>query len=621
MTMQPIWNLDDAAEWSGSEAKPTVQVTPSDPDGHLLTQIELKVYLTNTVDPDVDTPLYSTTLLGAYQSGVPVNHDLDYGLPNDTTRYLYARARDTYGEWGAWGNGAIKVRWSQAIFEHNVGAGAAQMVFSPGALAGSSPSRAFLFRTASDAAANTPTVGAWKTSIGEAEGGPYLNILVRLAIGRDTTTPTSLADMGFTYLGTAQQPDKWAYSGDDDTAWALSEAERRYGTKSLKWVRQSATMTSAEAISDVAGDPYVVPVVKNTQYTFSIWVKGNLNQGTLYGFVRAEGGDLASTASVALTGNVWQRLTTTFLTGEETRVAVGLHYDSNGTGAGDTLYVDAVQLEEGPVASSWNPGQTGAVIVDVGGITIDASRGATLRMRGSDGGANDVVQLWEKGLLIGGSHEIYGDADNLYIKKGADTAAINITGQADGDLMQRASGVWVPKALSELGIQADHLSDFNTHADARITALVSNKGCRDLDVGETYTATLASGTMANATWYDPLGGWTTVVNSGGWSVNTSAGYLYPPSAGTYLVVAEHQVGSPAGGQRIFGIGLSNATWTPLDTRHLGSSAIWNNNTSAWIVRMGSPGGSTWIRFKAYQDSGTSLGLAGVLISVVKIGAW
>lgn len=402
MSIAPIWNIDDVAEWVGSEAKPTITIGISDPDGNSLNAIDIKVYSTIGQDPDVDAPDHSITLTGTWASGSNVDHDLDYGLANDTTVYIHARVRDQYNEWGGWHEEGIKVRWSQAIYEYNVGALAAQYAFDPGAISGSSPSSAFLFRSASDAAVNTPTYGDWQAAIGDAEGDAWVDVLVRLSIGRDQTTPTALAGMTLSYLGAAQQPDKWEYAGDDVNSWALSEATRRYGIKSLRFQRATAVMSPsyAEASTDLDGDAYIVPVTPNTQYTYSLWVRGSLDDGSVYGFVRDVGGeDLASTNAVAETYEDWTRLSVTFLTTTETKVAVGVRYDSTADNAGDTFYVDAVQLEEGPVASSWNPGQTGAVIVDVGGITIDGSKGATFSIRSTDG---TVTELGPSGLEVDG---------------------------------------------------------------------------------------------------------------------------------------------------------------------------------------------------------------------------
>lgn len=402
MSMQPIWNLDDLASWSSNEAKPTVRVTVTDPDSNNLNAIEYKVYTVTGEDPDVDTPAYTTTKYGTWSSGSVVDHDLGYGLTNDTDYYMYARARDTFNEWGAWSTQqSIKVRWSQAIYEHNTGATASQMAFTAGTLAGSSPSAAYIFRSATDAASGSPSYGAWKSSIDQAEGAAYVNVLVRLAIGRDTATATSVADLNIDYIGAALQPDSWAFTGDDTTAWTLSESQRRYGTKSLRWIRESSTMspTYAEAHTDHEGTEAVVPVVEDTQYTISIWVKGtDLSSGKVYGYARLPGetDKLAMTEEITGVNTDWTRLTTTFDTPAGTSaVEIGVTYESTATGAGDIFYVDALQLEEGTVATAWNPGATGAVVIDVGGIAVDGDKGATFRLKASGG---DIIELDNDGL-------------------------------------------------------------------------------------------------------------------------------------------------------------------------------------------------------------------------------
>jgi hypothetical protein len=70
--------------------------------------------------------------------------------------------------------------------------------------------------------------------------------------------------------------------------------------------------------------------------------------------------------------------------------------------------VDAFQFEEGHVATGWKPGQSGpAVVMDVGGIAVDAAAGGILRLRGATGGVRDIVQLYDHGLRFGTTEELY----------------------------------------------------------------------------------------------------------------------------------------------------------------------------------------------------------------------
>jgi hypothetical protein len=83
------------------------------------------------------------------------------------------------------------------------------------------------------------------------------------------------------------------------------------------------------------------------------------------------------------------------------------------------VYLDGVQFEEGTVVRSWTPGfVTQAMTFEGAGLSIDGSRGGSLRLRGTDGGASDVVQLGPKGLVFGStsSPELYSpQADELSV--------------------------------------------------------------------------------------------------------------------------------------------------------------------------------------------------------------
>jgi hypothetical protein len=439
--MQPIHNLGDLNQWSGNEGRPTVRITPSDPDGKAQTRIQFEIS-TNQATAD-----WSGGYDGTFYSGGAYDFNIPFGLPNDLNRYIRAQTRDSEGNWGpfsAWT--AIKVRWSQAIYQYHGTTFSGQYAFSLGKLNGSSPSAATIFRGATGAGG--AGAGAWKASIGEVGQPEWMNVLVRLAIGRDTSSRTTLSDMSLTFLGAAQQPDEWVFSGLDEDFWQLDTSNRRYGTKSLKWTRQTpvATGLTAWAETDTNGDRYVVPVVKNTKYTLSVWVRGTLSHGAIRGVVRRDASPdpfvVAVTDPVTDTQGEWFRMRVTFTTDDATtEVSVGVAYDATADGLGDIFWVDAVQIEEGPVASTWNPGQTGAVIVDVGGISIDASRGASLRMRGSGGQLRDVVELSQHGLMLGGdtyldspgvgkvraSHLASGKPE-VWLQTGANDAAIELRG-------------------------------------------------------------------------------------------------------------------------------------------------------------------------------------------------
>jgi hypothetical protein len=74
-------------------------------------------------------------------------------------------------------------------------------------------------------------------------------------------------------------------------------------------------------------------------------------------------------------------------------------------------------LESSVIATPWIPGLLGGgVVMDSGGIAVDGTKEAIFRLKGSLGGARDLVDLGPHGWRIGGDTELYSVADNqLYI--------------------------------------------------------------------------------------------------------------------------------------------------------------------------------------------------------------
>jgi hypothetical protein len=70
---------------------------------------------------------------------------------------------------------------------------------------------------------------------------------------------------------------------------------------------------------------------------------------------------------------------------------------------GTTSWFDAIKLEASTVVTPWAPGYIAdAVVLDAGGLQIDASQGGIFRLKGSAGGARDTVELGPNGLNFGG---------------------------------------------------------------------------------------------------------------------------------------------------------------------------------------------------------------------------
>lgn len=325
---------------------------------------------------------------------------------------------DTLGESsGESSRTAFKVYWAQGLYEHNPGASSSAWSFANGAVAANTQA-AFLFRSATSSggeAASGKT--AFSSQIGQVTIQAWAQVLVRLATHVAGTQP-ALPDMTFNYIGASTQPDRWTFSPSAE--WSLDESVRRYGARALKCAVQSGTVgdRTAYAFRKTSGDD--IPVVPNTAYIASLFVRTNapLTGGSVRLELWSAGGVglLAASASVTDTSpsaDGWQRLTVAYTTGAgDTALRFMARYTRT-SGVTETFWVDAAQLEEGAVATTWRAGQIGkALVIDVNGIVVDALAGGLARFRGSLGGVRDTFELGPHGLLLGGDVELYSDTAN-----------------------------------------------------------------------------------------------------------------------------------------------------------------------------------------------------------------
>ena len=382
------------------------------------------------------------------------------GLVNATQYWGTVAVRDSAGQNGAESaRTAFKVRWGQATYQYT----AASLISSGGwsftsAQVAANTQAAYLFRTAT-LANGSGTTSAWTASIGAlavpTSGTAYLNVAVRLSTGTAATSP-SLSSMTHSYASLALVPDKWTPVG---ASLALDRTTRRFGTRSAKaTVSGTADAFLAPYLMDAWDD---VPVQASTAYSFSAYVKTN---GALAGTntvgLRAyiSPGAAVTTAAGMLTSATllasstalsntntsatsypegWARLSCQFTTDDTTTLLRPvIWYDWVSGAAGDVWWSDGAILEEGTVVRSWSPGFVSAAsVVDGGGINIDKSAGGTLRLRGSAGGARDIVQVATHGLTFGGDSAAVevssGTASRLAVGGALDiTGAATISGAA-----------------------------------------------------------------------------------------------------------------------------------------------------------------------------------------------
>ena len=536
-----IWNLDELAVWTpgGAHAKPILDWNFTDDDGDAQSAYIVRIY-------DVasgGSPIYNSGTVYTTDERC----DADFGLVNGQQYWWSVNVRDALGEWeydSEPPRTPFFVRWGQAIYEYNPGAGSSAWQFSAAAI--TSGAAAFLFASATGAAGAGRS--AWKTSIGAVTPGAWLNVLVRLRPISTAVASVSpaLPDMQFTYLGVgaALSPDKWSMQSTNPTDWAMDPDFRRFGSQALRCqVTATAGLRYIYPYEGAVGSD--VAVTPNTEYVFSAFI----NSGALpinadvrlavmsEGSVTAELSPLYVDDSNALGRNTngvdpdtgqplfpegWQRLTLRFRTAEQTRVRPMIRYGDSGTATvGDTFWADGVQMEEAVIASGWRPGMVGnAAVLDASGLVIDGLSGGIFRLRGSAGALRDVVALGPHGLLLGGDSELASPSTGVLTVNGVVVGSGGgggvtdhgaLTGLADDDhpqyMTDAAHTEAVHTAMSGLATQSEldtHAAAANPHAvyatDADLTTHAATPHAPALDFGEvadivaeTFGATAAAG--------------------------------------------------------------------------------------------------------------------------------
>ena len=407
----PIWNLNDAVLWDGvaAWAKPTFGFTYVHGSGAYMAAYQV------LIQTAAGAAFHDTGEIAYSAAPGPRTVNVNKALVLGTEYKFQVRAKDTSGVWSAYSTATtFKVKWGQAVYQYNPGAASSAWSISLGATGGSATQIALFYRSGDDAAMSGAS--GWFTSIGDVPIKAYLQVAVRLATSVVGQNPT-LADVTFRYATASLTPDKWIASGG---TVALDSTVRRFGAYSAK-AAASTTNLMLQPFRKAAYDG--IPVQPNTTYTFSCYARtqGSLGAGRVYlrmynmagtvgiPFTKVDPpGDLwpgLSNSSIPGSEDGWYRMSGTFVVPEGTdliRPALNLYNAS-----GQTVWFDAVQLEEGAVASAWSPGFVGVSGArDTAGIQLDGSEGAIFRLRGSNKGARDTLELGPKGLLLGGDTEI-----------------------------------------------------------------------------------------------------------------------------------------------------------------------------------------------------------------------
>jgi len=436
-----IHNLSDLALWTdGAYAKPRVSFRYNSSSGLASASYRVRVYDASSGGSLVADTGTVAWVAGSGSVGV-VN--IATAMPRNTSRWWTVECTDSAG--GTSGESArqqFRVQWGQALYQHNPGASSAAWDFSLGAAAGGQVATLFRTATTDGSGGSFGTTSAWTTNIGGLTPADYVNVLVRLGANTAGTNVT-LADMTFTYLGASTAPDKWSLGGHAGDTIGLSTAQRRFGAKSLKFATVAA-VDNRYAWQDV-------PVVPGVTYTLSGYVNtpvpltgGDVRlrvyQGGGFTNILDPAGPYVTVPSPVVTDTTgqpdgWQRLVMTFTAPPGwTSIRVVPHYTGS-SAVVESWYLDGMKLEEGPVATPWQAGAIGSVILDSGGIAVDGAAGGAFRLRGSTGGARDIVELGANGLVFGGDMPVSSPTSGILLvgnEAAGGGATLQLAGGASG---------------------------------------------------------------------------------------------------------------------------------------------------------------------------------------------
>lgn len=407
-SLADIWNLDtDAAIWTsaGAHAKPIVQWVYQHAGAKQMAAYRVRLYT------DALAQVYdSGTVAASAVPGATVKVNVPFAVVNGTAMRWGVEVRDADGNWSAaMAPVQFKVRWGQAVYTQNVGAGASGLQHTMGTL--TNGRAGIMFRTATDAAG--AGASAWVNSLSSIDPVlAYIHVMVRLVALVSGSNP-ALPDMSLTYAGTVALPDKWLVSGAGTQQ--LDKTIRRFGKYSVRLRATATTPVYLYPFRQLSTDGVVVQ--QDTDYTFSAYVNTGgiaLPGGNVVQLLALTTGGVALSPSpwypqdagvVRQTGDTrlfpegWQRIQGSFhVPSGITALRPAIWLGATPT-AGMTVWVDAVKLEPGRVASTWTPGfMSEAGAVDSQGFLIDGSTGGIFRLRGATGGLRDVVELGASGL-------------------------------------------------------------------------------------------------------------------------------------------------------------------------------------------------------------------------------
>lgn len=323
-----------------------------------------------------------------YDSGPVTSTAASLVVPATLTEanYYHVRVQVTcsHGETSSWTSYVrFRTRWGTAVHRFDMTSAPSTLALS-GLLTTTGASSAVELEYATGATTTTPTT--WYSSVSAAGLARYFFYRVwLLAWGSSPATSPSLDELRISYSSAVLAADVWAQAA---SAFTVDTGTFVYGTQSVVGTGDGVAARTFYQQVDVT---------PNTDYVLSARLKTQGNAGAFIALAGASSGSVFAQSTAVTATSDWSRVETpVWNSGANTSVYVQL---AIGSTAGNKAWFDAVKLEASRVVTPWTPSFLAeAVVLDAGGLQIDASNGGIFRLRTS---GSDVVTLNAGGLTIG----------------------------------------------------------------------------------------------------------------------------------------------------------------------------------------------------------------------------
>lgn len=346
------------------------------PEGGTQSSALIRIYAS-----DGTTSLGTDTVTGTAQTG-----DSTYAVANGTLYYIAITPTCSHGLTGAEVKSRVRARWGRASYRANLGA--TPITLSASAVTTTNSGQVVL--EYGSTAGTTPEPTTWYSTVAAIVKQQYVwHRVTLLPVPASAPTSPTLDSLVWSYSANALVPDNWTISG---AAASIDTGTFVYGTLSLK--HTNAVINTSYVSTQL------ITVVPNTDYILSGRIKTSGNSGGQIMLVDGGGVTLVATTPVTTTTDWTRYKTAVWNSGAADSVTVQVKtYGA----ANDIAWFDALKMEASAVATPWTPGMVGtAVVLDAGGVQVDAADGGIFRLRGSGGATRDQIGLGTNGLVFGG---------------------------------------------------------------------------------------------------------------------------------------------------------------------------------------------------------------------------